>query len=127
MKEKRVYGFVCHSGKEKSGSEHFHEMFLVTWDGRPLHVHGFSGTTSYDAGHNHRYAGTTEPAPSGVPHTHAYCTATSFDDGHTHVIRGRTGPAVPLPNGGHIHYFEGFTTVSGRIPHVHSYSGRTTV
>lgn len=122
--EKPVCGIVYHLGETDSDS-HSHEFFLVTWDGRPVHIHSFSGVTSFDAGHRHRYAGMTEPAPSGAPHTHLYSTVTSFEDGHTHVIRGRTGGAIPVPGGGHYHVFEGMTTVNGLIPHTHTYSGRT--
>lgn len=125
--EQPVFGLLYSSGQSSLDSEHSHEMYLIRWDGRSVHVHNFSGVTSFDAGHKHRYMGTTEPAPSGVPHTHYYSTVTSFNDGHTHLVRGRTGPAIPLPNGGHYHYFEGITTVSGRIPHTHMYSGKTTV
>jgi hypothetical protein len=124
--EQPVIGFIVHADDEGSDTTHTHEMYLVSWDGRQLHVHNFSGVTSFDVGHQHKYAGTTEPAPSGVPHTHGYRTVTSFDDGHTHVISGTTGPAIPLPGGGHIHYFEGVTTVNGRTPHKHAYSGQTT-
>ncbi|WP_018132354.1 YmaF family protein [Effusibacillus pohliae] len=125
-KEQPVFGIMYHAGDSDAEGEHSHDMYLITWDGRPLHVHNFAGVTSFDVGHRHRYAGTTQPAPSGVPHTHGYYTITSFDDGHMHVIRGVTGPAIPAPGGGHYHLFEGVTTVSGRIPHTHYYSGRTT-
>lgn len=118
-----VTGFVVHHGGDDP--LHSHSLYITSWDGRPVHVHSFSGVTSFDVGHRHRYAGTTEPAPSGVPHVHEYHTVTSFDDGHHHIIRGVTGPAVPLAGGGHIHYFEGSTTVNGSIPHTHMYSGRT--
>jgi hypothetical protein len=125
--EQPVFGIVYES--DDFGGEtrqHTHGMYLISWDGEAVHVHHFSGVTSFDVGHRHRYLGTTEPAPSGVPHTHAYFTVTSFDDGHEHVIKGRTGPEIPLPNGGHIHLFEGVTTVNGIIPHTHYYAGRTT-
>ncbi|GAA0378123.1 YmaF family protein [Bacillus horti] len=124
VEERPVYGIVVSSGEQKDG-EHTHDMYLISWDGRQVHVHNFKGVTSFDVGHRHRYVGTTAPAPSGVQHTHAYQTTTSYDDGHTHVITGRTGPAVPLSGGGHFHYFEGVTTVNGRTPHTHRYSGRT--
>jgi hypothetical protein len=52
-------------------------------------------------------------------------TETTFNDGHTHFIRGTTGEAIPIPGGGHYHYFEGVTTVNGRHPHAHEYQGRT--
>lgn len=125
--EHSIFGLVYHSNELDSNQEHSHEIYLVTWDGSTLHVHNFSGITSFDIGHRHHYSGRTEPALSGVPHIHAYFTATSFDDGHTHTIHGRTGPAIKLPGGEHYHYFEGITTANGRIPHRHNYSGRTTV
>jgi hypothetical protein len=118
-------GFVFHSGDTGTDTSHTHDVYLLAWDGRAVHVHQFSGVTSYDVGHSHRYAGTTDPAPSGVPHTHRYCTVTSLVEGHTHVIRGVTGPAIPLPGGGHYHVFKGVTTINGRMPHTHSYCGRT--
>ncbi|MGP7816613.1 YmaF family protein [Niallia sp. 01092] len=108
-----------------ANSLHAHNLYITSWNGRPVHVHKFSGVTSFDNGHRHQYAGTTEPAPSGVPHTHRYFTFTSFDDGHKHEIRGVTGPAISLPNGGHYHEFRGSTTVNGANPHRHRYSGRT--
>ncbi|WP_342741616.1 YmaF family protein [Alicyclobacillus macrosporangiidus] len=121
----QVFGVVYEPDGSGSEGTHSHEIFLVTWDGRVLHTHGFSGITSFDVGHRHGYAGVTEPAPSGIPHTHAYSTETTFNDGHRHFLSGRTGPAIPLPGGGHYHVFAGVTTVNGRIPHRHSYSGRT--
>ena len=119
-----VYGFVIHEDGDSNGA-HRHEMYLMTSDGRVLHVHEFSGFTSHDVGHHHQYAGTTNPAPNTPNHAHDYETYISFDDGHRHLIRGRTGPAIPLSTGGHIHFFEGITTVNGAIPHYHRYSGRT--
>lgn len=120
-----VSGFMYHSSD--SDSMHTHQLFITQWDGRPVHIHEFQGVTSFDVGHEHRYAGTTEPALSGVPHTHRYFTFTSVDDGHYHQISGITGPAIPLPNGGHYHEFSGFTTVDGSTPHRHYYSGRTSM
>ncbi|MBO9598391.1 MAG: hypothetical protein J7559_11320 [Cohnella sp.] len=108
-----------------SGDQHSHKLFITTWDGRQVHVHGFAGMTTVEDGHAHQYAGVTAPAPTGVPHVHAFQTETTFNDGHTHFIRGTTGEAVPLPGGGHIHYFSGYTTVNGRHPHTHAYQGRT--
>jgi hypothetical protein len=122
--EEKVFGFLMEN-KDDSQSEHSHDLYLISWDGRQLHIHPFSGITSVDVGHSHMYVGKTEPAPSGVQHTHAYAAETSINDGHLHFIRGRTGPAIPLPNGGHIHFFEGVTTVNGSTPHRHHYSGYT--
>jgi hypothetical protein len=123
--QKPCIGFVFDSGDTIPERSHTHEVYLITWDGRAVHVHHFAGVTSFDDGHTHRYAGTTDPAPSGVPHTHRYDTVTSLDDGHTHTIRGVTGPVVPLHGGGHYHVFKGVTTVNGLRPHTHSYSGAT--
>lgn len=116
-----------HKSKHDHRSQHDHKLVITSWDERPvnMHVHPMAGKTSFDVGHYHQYAGTTEPAPTGIPHVHHYNIETTFNDQHVHLLRGTTGPAIPLPNGGHYHYFEGYTTVNGRIPHTHSYQGRT--
>lgn len=118
-----VAGFIVHS--EDESSQHSHKLFITSWNGRQLHVHQFAGITSFDAGHSHNYSGTTASAPSGVQHTHEYYATTTFNDGHSHIIKGITGPAIPLPGGGHIHRFEGTTTLNGTMPHVHNYRGET--
>lgn len=118
-----VTGFMYHS--DGDNPFHSHNLYITTWDSKPVHIHHFRGDTSFDVGHKHRYAGTTEPAPSGVQHSHRYFTFTTFDAGHKHVIKGVTGPAVPLLGGGHYHEFSGITTVDGVTPHRHKYSGRT--
>ncbi|WP_081756755.1 YmaF family protein [Gorillibacterium massiliense] len=124
MKKVPVQGYLYHA--EGSENEHAHGLYITSWDGRPVHhVHPFSGDTSFDDGHCHQYAGVTEPAPTGVPHVHRYCTITTVNHGHTHVIEGVTGPAIDVPDGGHIHCFEGFTTVNGMRPHAHCYKGIT--
>lgn len=120
-----ITGFLYESNEENSNSQHSHHLYITSWDGKPVHAHKFTGVTSIDVGHRHKYAGTTEPAPIGVPHTHRYCTFTSFDDGHRHEIKGVTGPAIPLPGGGHFHEFRGVTSVDGDPPHSHKYSGKT--
>jgi hypothetical protein len=118
-----IKGFMVNSTDENS--KHSHKLFITSWDGRPVHEHPFEGITSFDVGHDHHYTGVTEPAASGEQHVHGYHSVTSFNDGHTHAIRGTTGPAIPLANGGHIHAFEGYTTISGRTPHTHAYRGTT--
>ncbi|KIL45262.1 YmaF family protein [Jeotgalibacillus soli] len=120
-----VTGFMIHSNDSNIDAEHSHHLYLTTWDGKPIHKHYFSGVTSFNVGHDHKYAGTTEAAPSGVPHTHKFFTHTSFDDGHKHEIQGITGPAIPLPDGGHYHNFQGVTTINGAHPHSHRFSGNT--
>ncbi|WP_458413458.1 YmaF family protein [Schinkia sp. CFF1] len=118
-----VTGYMVDS--DGSDPHHSHNLYITSWDGKPVHTHCFSGVTSIDVGHRHKYVGKTEPAPSGVQHTHGYFTFTSFNDGHKHVIKGVTGPAIFLPNGGHIHEFCGMTSVDGQIPHSHRYEGKT--
>ena len=53
--EERIFGIVYHPEESESNSEHIHDMYLITWDGRPFHIHHFSGITSYDDGHRHNY------------------------------------------------------------------------
>ncbi|PLS18227.1 hypothetical protein CVD28_08035 [Bacillus sp. M6-12] len=122
-----VSGFMYHSND--SDPMHSHHLYITSWDGRPVstHVHEFKGVTSFNSGHSHRYAGRTEPAPTGVQHTHRYFTFTSINDGHRHQIRGVTGPAIPYQGGGHYHEFSGVTTVDGTAPHRHGYSGTTSL
>ncbi|WP_100404697.1 YmaF family protein [Bacillus solitudinis] len=120
-----VTGYLYPS--DDADPHHSHNLYITTWDGQPVHTHEFKGVTSFDVGHDHRYAGTTEPAPSGVKHTHRYCTFTSFDAEHKHVIKGVTGPAIFLPGEGHYHEFSGVTSVDGQTPHKHRYCGRTSL
>lgn len=119
-----INGYLYELGDTREPA-HAHDLYITSWGRVPLHVHHISGETSYDVGHRHRYAGTTAPAPSGMPHTHQYFVYTSVDDGHIHEIRGVTGPAIPLPNGGHFHEFRGVTSRNGSTPHTHAYQGRT--
>ncbi len=121
-----VSGFVMDS-RGDDDDHHSHKLYITSWDGNrpPVHVHVMSGVTSVDDAHSHEYMSWTAPAPTGVPHVHGYYTATSFSQGHTHLIQGTTGPAIALPGGGHLHYFEGFTTINGTHPHSHRYNGRT--
>lgn len=118
-----VAGFIVDSGDDRP--HHSHQLYITSWNGRPVHVHAFSGITSVNDGHSHEYSSWTAPAPTGVPHVHGYNALTSLNHGHTHLIRGTTGPAIPLPGGGHYHLFEGFTTVDGSHPHSHAYKGQT--
>lgn len=122
-----VSGFMYHS--DDPDPMHSHKLFVTIWDGKPVptHLHEFRGVTSFDVGHNHNYAGITEPAPSGIQHTHYYFTFTTVDNRHRHEIHGITGPAIPLPEGGHYHEFSGVTTVDGTPPHSHRYSGAASI
>lgn len=112
------------------GESHNHRYELVFYDGcHPSHKHPYphrhhyEGITSFDVGHQHRLFGATAPAPNVEEHVHAYEGTTTFNDGHVHHFKGVTSEPIPLPGGGHYHTIEGETTVNGRIPHEHSYSG----
>jgi hypothetical protein len=118
-----ITGLIIHS--DDSDSSHSHQLYITSWDGKPVHVHPFSGSTTFNNGHDHYFAGTTEPAATGVEHVHGYHVVTSINDGHTHLIRGATGTSIEIETGGHFHRFEGFTTVNGRNPHSHMYEGAT--
>lgn len=120
-----ITGFIYESDDMSLNGEHSHVLYLTSFNGRPVHIHGFGGFTSFDVGHRHEYLGRTEAAPSGVPHDHRYFTITSFNDGHKHRIEGTTGPAIETPWGGHYHEFKGTTTIDGSTPHKHMYSGQT--
>lgn len=115
-----VLGFIFEQNPEHA--MHSHQLFIKQ-EGDQRHVHEFFEITTINDGHNHVYVGTTDPAPNGVPHIHEYHTWTHFINGHRHEIKGKTGPAIPASSGGHIHYFEGFT--SGYPSHSHWYSGKT--
>ncbi|WP_141603913.1 YmaF family protein [Terrilactibacillus laevilacticus] len=89
-----ISGFMYHS--DDSGTHHSHQLFITSWDGRPVHVHQISGITSFDAGHNHRISGVTGPAipiPNGG-HYHEFRGVTSVNGVHPHTHRysGRTSP-----------------------------------
>ncbi|MFK9092574.1 YmaF family protein [Bacillus salipaludis] len=120
-----ITGFIYESNDDSLNGDHSHVLYVTSLDGRRVHIHGFGGFTSFDAGHRHDYLGRTEPAPSGIPHVHRYFTITSFFDGHEHQIEGTTGPAIDIPSGGHYHEFKGTTTINGFHPHKHMYSGKT--
>jgi hypothetical protein len=58
-----IKGYVVDSNDGES--DHSHKLYISSWDGRPVHVHSFSGTTSFDVGHDHQYVGLTLTAPTG--------------------------------------------------------------
>ncbi len=71
-----VNGFIMDSGDDSA--HHSHQLFITSWNGKPVHVHAFSGVTAMNDGHTHKYASWTAPAPTGVPHVHGYHTVTSM-------------------------------------------------
>ncbi|HHW44454.1 MAG TPA: hypothetical protein GXX25_11740 [Desulfotomaculum sp.] len=89
------------------------------------HVHFFSGETSYEYGHLHRYQGYTGPAVGqGLAHTHRIRVITTVELGHDHLIDVETGPGIATA-GGHVHEFRGVTSISGRPPHSHRFRNVT--
>jgi hypothetical protein len=38
----------------EAGSEHSHNIYITTWDGRPVYTHEIKGVTSFDVEHDHR-------------------------------------------------------------------------
>lgn len=90
-----------------------------------LHAHKFSGHTTYDYEHLHRYSGTTSPSDSGgLNHTHTIWVDTTTDQGHHHVVDVETGAGI-LVAGGHVHHFSGLTSVNGIPPHSHQFENVT--
>jgi hypothetical protein len=47
-----VTGLVLHSDDSNSSSNHSHHLYLATWNDLPVsvHIHHFSGATSFDVG-----------------------------------------------------------------------------
>ena len=43
-----VTGFVMDSGDDDA--QHSHKLYITSWNGRPVHVHAFSGVTSINDG-----------------------------------------------------------------------------
>ncbi|HHW32263.1 MAG TPA: hypothetical protein GXX20_11440 [Clostridiaceae bacterium] len=81
------------------------------------HDHNYSGVTSFNDGHVHRYAGTTTFAPDRKGHIHYVEGVTSYEDGHVHTYGVSTSVDFPVPGGGHIHFIRVNTQVTDQ--HVH--------
>lgn len=91
---------------------------------RSLHKHVFENTTSINDMHRHVIRGSTLSSPNVPYHVHLITVATTFDDGHSHRVSVTTGPEMEV-KGGHIHYFNGMTSmVNG---HIHYFSGYTSI
>jgi hypothetical protein len=87
------------------------------------HSHSFAGTTTYNKGHIHHYAGISSEAPSKVQHVHIIEGITTFFLAHKHKYVTKTGPAIFLPDGRHYHYYK--TKVDRVKDHIHYISGVT--
>jgi hypothetical protein len=87
-----------------------------------VHVHTFSTITFVADGHQHIVMGTSAPARSaGQSHIHRLRVRTSFfsddDTGHWHWFDVLSGPAIYTTDGGHVHVYEGVTSVDDRHSH----------
>lgn len=89
-----------------------------------IHNHMFSGRTTIEDQHRHRFMGTTSANPDTPRHTHIMAGYTDFRQGHRHYFRIMTGPPIPYRDG-HVHYFYGVTFINDR--HVHYMVGYTRV
>lgn len=93
-----------------------------------IHVHAYETETEVAQNHQHMITGVSAPARIvGDSHVHRLRIRTTFYvsgmTGHWHWIDITTGPAVPLPDGSHVHYFAGVTSVDDA--HSHSFAGAT--
>ena len=70
-----------------------------------LHDHSYSGVTSFNAGHIHRYEGRTTFVPDRKGHIHYLKGITTFNDGHVHGYSISTSVDFPAPGGDHYHVF----------------------
>ena len=101
-------------------------------EGTQTHVHEFQGSTKLaeecDDLHNHRFAGVTSqviPQPGGG-HKHALLTNTDFFDNHHHEVGVITGLAIHVgPNGKHVHFADGSTTLDDG--HFHGFQFATLI
>lgn len=101
-------------------------------DGTQTHVHEFVGSTKLaeecNDRHNHRFAGVTSqviPQPGGG-HKHALLTNTDFFENHHHEVGVITGLAIHVgPNGKHVHFAEGSTTLDDA--HFHEFQFATLI
>lgn len=93
------------------------------------HVHTYLTEADVADEHQHVIMGVSGPAKEkGRSHVHRIHGRTSFlseegDGGHWHTDDVMTGPAIEMPDGNHVHYFEGMT--SEEDDHCHSFAGAT--
>ena len=80
------------------------------------HVHTFSTQVDVEDAHQHMVLGVSGPPQAeGRSHVHRIWVRTSYtaeeNEGHWHWVDRCTGTAQRMPNGTHIHYVEGETSV----------------
>ena len=93
------------------------------------HVHTYLTEVDVADEHQHIIMGISGPAKEkGRSHVHRIHGRTSFiseedEGGHWHSDDVMTGPAIDMPEGTHVHYFEGMTSEDDG--HCHSFAGVT--
>lgn len=93
------------------------------------HVHTYLTEVDVADDHQHIIMGVSGPArEKGRNHCHRIHGRTSFiseegEGGHWHTEDVMTGPAIEMPDGNHVHYFDGMTSEDDR--HCHSFAGAT--
>lgn len=93
------------------------------------HVHTYITEADVADEHQHTIMGVSGPAKEkGSSHIHRIHGRTSFISeeeglGHWHTEDVMTGPEIEMPDGTHVHYFEGMTSKDDG--HCHSFAGAT--
>lgn len=89
-----------------------------------IHRHYFQGISNVVFNHQHRYSGLSSESPNYPSHVHEISGCSTKDNDHRHYYRLFTGPSIEIV-GGHIHAYQGFTTLDFR--HCHLISDNTMV
>lgn len=109
---------------DRKSKHHYHQQNCAM-----PHVHTYLLEADVADDHQHIIVGVSGPARErGRTHIHRIHGRTSFiseenGEGHWHTEDIMTGPAIEMPEGTHVHYFEGVT--SKDCGHCHSFSGAT--
>ncbi|MBP2653425.1 MAG: YmaF [Firmicutes bacterium] len=86
-----------------------------------VHVHSFNSLSFVHDDHQHIVMGVTAPARlAGGSHVHRIRVRTSYfvgASGHWHWFDVVTGPAICTMDGGHVHTYEGPTSVDNGHDH----------
>ena len=89
-----------------------------------IHQHYFQGNSDMIFNHQHRYSGLSSQSPNYPSHVHEISGCSTKDNNHRHYYKLMTGPSIEIA-GGHIHAYQGVTTLDSR--HCHGLSGGTMV
>lgn len=115
---------VSEEGRKPKHHHHHHDEYETM-----PHVHTYITEVDVADEHQHIVMGVSGPAKEkGRSHVHRIHGRTSYiseegEGGHWHSEDVMTGPAIDMPEGNHVHYFEGMTSEDDR--HCHSFAGAT--